>query len=277
MVPVEEIPPGALPVKLAGILQLNNMSTFGAPQYSPVRILSVIAAAELAVGGPGAESLADRLQRGFGALPQHAEAAASAGRSLLGALGLQALEVEPALAESVAAVLEAQSPGATAAWVRSLEERGGAAPGTSLGSLVSTLRKAEAAVPAPVPASAPTPTPAGNPAEPRPSDPVGPPDSTPTAEPAELTFEDDWTDEGESDPFAGEFVSDDLGLVDEGAGDASDGDADSVDDEIELEDEDNEESDDDDGLPLTDEAIDDLLADDSVDLDGDWMDDKPAS
>ena len=103
------------------------------------------------------------------------------------------------------------------------------------------------------------------------------------AEPAELTFDDDCTEEDESDLLAGDTVSDDLGLVDEDDADASDGAADSADDEIELEDdeevedEDDEDSDDDDGPLLTDEAIDDLLADDSVDLDDDWMDDKPAS
>jgi hypothetical protein len=102
------------------------------------------------------------------------------------------------------------------------------------------------------------------------------------AEPSELTFDDDWTEEDESDLLAGDTVSDDLGLVDEDDGDESDGAADSADDEIELkddeevEDEDDEDGDDD-GPLLTDEAIDDLLADDSVDLDDDWMDDKPAS
>ncbi len=256
------------------------MSTSGAPQYTPVRILSVIAAAELSVGGLGSESLADRVQRVSGASSQHAEAAASAGRSLLGALGLRALEVEPALAESVSAMLEGHSPGTTAAWARSLEERGGAAPGTSLGSLVGALRRVGAAGPAadPAPALAPV----GKPAEHAPSEPVNLPDPSPTSEPAELTFDDDWTEADESDLLAGATVSDDLALVDEDDADESDGAADSADDEIELDDdeevegEDDEDSDDD-GPLLTDEAIDDLLADDSVDLDDDWMDDKPAT
>jgi hypothetical protein len=244
------------------------MSTSGAPQYTPVRILSVIAAAELSVGGLGAESLADRVQRVSGASSQHAEAAASAGRSLLGALGLRALEVEPALAGSVSAVLEGHSPGATAAGARSLEERGGAAPGTSLGSLVGALRRVGAVVPVPPPA--------GKPAEPTPSEPMRLPDPIPSAEPAELTFDEDWTEEDEVDLLPAATVPDDLGMVDEDDADASDGAADSADDEIELED-DEEVEDDDDGPLLTDEAIDDLLADDSVDLDDDWMDDKPAS
>jgi hypothetical protein len=273
MVPVEEILPDALPVEFPRILQLVVMSTSGAPQYTPVRILSVIAAAELSVGGLGAESLADRVQRVSGASSQHAEAAASAGRSLLGALGLRALEVEPALAESVSAVLEGHSPGATAAWARSLQERGGAGPGTSLGSLVGALRRVGAAVPA----AGPAPAPAGKPAEPKPSEPAKLPDPTPSAEPAELTFDDGWTEEDEPDLLAGDTVPDDLGLVDEDDADESDGAADSADDEIELEDDEEVEDEDDDGPLLTDEAIDDLLADDSVDLDDDWMDDKPAS
>lgn len=243
------------------------MSTSGTPQFTPVRILSVIAAAELSVGGLGAESLADRVQRVSGASLQLAEAAASAGRSLLGALGLRALDIDPALAESVSAMLEGQSPGATSAWARSLEERGGATPGTSLGSLVGVLRRVGAVLPAPAPAPAPT----AKPSEPTPiSSPAAVSGtSVPTAEPTELTFDDDWTEEDEQDLLAGDAVPDDLGI---GGG--------AEDDDIELDDDDSDDdsdSDDDDGPLLTDEAIDDLLADDSVDLDDDWMEDKPAT
>lgn len=88
--------------------------------------------------------------------------------------------------------------------------------------------------------------------------------SVPPAEPTELTFDDDWTEEAEQDLLAGDAVPDDLG-VDGGA----------EDDDIELDDDDGDS--DDDGPLLTDEAIDDLLADDSVDLDDDWMEDKPAT
>lgn len=89
-------------------------------------------------------------------------------------------------------------------------------------------------------------------------------DGSEPAEPTELTFDDDWTEEAEQDLLAGDAVPDDLG-VDGGA----------EDDDIELDDDDSDS--DDDGPLLTDEAIDDLLADDSVDLDDDWMEDKPAS
>jgi hypothetical protein len=252
------------------------MSTSGAQQYTPVRILSVIAAAELSVGGLGSESLADRVRRLSNSSSQHAEAAASAGRSLLGALGLRALEVEPALAESVSAVLEAQSPGATAAWVVSLEERGGTAPGTSLGSLAGALRRAAAAGPAPGPAvkspepglSEPTPLAVATPSASS-ADASG--SLAPSAELIELTFEDNWIEEDAHELLPDDTVSDDLEIADGSEDSEEIEEADEVDD-IELEDDDE-----DDGPLLTDEAIDDLLADDSVDLDDDGMDEGPVT
>lgn len=117
------------------------MNFFG--ESSPqTRILSVVAAAELSVGGFRRDDLSNRIADLCGIDSLAASNGVAAGQALLNALGMEALVIDPECAAAIVARLESHRSGSVAIWIRSLEDRGGTTPGTRLSLLVSVLRGA---------------------------------------------------------------------------------------------------------------------------------------
>jgi len=119
-----------------------RMNPSGESPRAQVRILGVVAAAELSVGGFAADALPDRIAALCGVDAAAGARGVASGRSLLDSMGLGALVIDPGLAGEIVGVLGSRGPGAAAEWARSLEDRGGTTPGTRLSLLVSVLRGA---------------------------------------------------------------------------------------------------------------------------------------
>ena len=210
------------------------MISSGESPQAQVRILGVVAAAELSVGGFAADALPGRIAVLCGVDAAAGARGVASGRSLLDSMGLGALVIDPGLAGEIVGMLGSRGPGAAADWACSLEERGGGTPGTRLAMLVAAIRAVEPAGAMDVARAQQTP-PAVK-ARPSPTTAAGSKsDASPRAHPAtqpddllpvddsmssdvlletevlELTFDDEPAVAGTDDLF-GEVITDDLGL-----------------------------------------------------------------
>lgn len=264
---------------------------------SPFRIAVIVACVERLVGPADADRLVSVVRSTTGLPAPDAVRACESGAEVLRSSGQDALRVPDSLIDDLVALLNSRSSGGARRWIESVAQRAGEPKATTLGDFIRWVRASVGATvsvgldslaPETERSEQPSPTAeseiacsagrsGGGVAD------QGEPVIQPPPAPVELTFDDVWTEEGEHDLLADDAASRDFEIgvrADDGVESDDDvGDdgerviTDVTDDDIILDDNEAEASD----RLLTDEAIDDLLADDSVDLDDDWMDDKPTN